>query len=313
MLWLGIDGGGTKTEAALCDGAGRILRHAIVGASAPSSVPRDQLAATFTRLLSALDIPPDQPVTAFGGISGCIKDWDRAMFEEAVFPLLPENIRLRVGGDGACGLNAAFGPSGDGLLMIVGTGSTLLMRKDGQCSEIGGWGYLLGDEGSGYDMGRRAVTAALRAYDGRGEQTLLTRLLEQKAGVPIGRITDQLYASGRRGIASCAGVLIQAAMAGDDVARTQMDECVAELRLHISVARRRAPNLRLAVSGGLPSRFPYLWEKLTNGLDDLRPMLLTRPPVYGAVLEAMGRVPDGFAEAFDHDYLALGAQSKEGQ
>lgn len=312
MLWLGIDGGGTKTEAVLCDGTGRILRHTIVGASAPSSVPGDQLAATFVQLLAALEIAPQQAVTAFGGISGCIKAWDRALFEQAVFPVLPGNIHLRVGGDGTCGLNAAFGPGGDGLLMIVGTGSTVLMRKDGQLSEIGGWGYLLGDEGSGFDMGRRAITAALRAYDGRGEQTLLTRLLEQKTGVPIDRVSNQMYASGRRGIASCAGTLIEAAIAGDAVAQRQLDECIAELRLHIQVARKKAPNLRLAVSGGLPSQFPCLMERLTDGLDDMQPTLLAKPPVYGAVLEAMGSVPDGFAQTFEHDYRTLMASANKG-
>ena len=305
MLYLGIDGGGTKTEAVLCDENGHIRKRVLVGASAPSSIPEKELRQTFQELLDALSLDAQTPVTAFAGISGCIKDWDKGMFRKAVLPILPANISLALDGDGTCGLNAAFGPGGDGLLVIVGTGSTALMRIKGEFSEIGGWGYLLGDEGSGYDMGRRAINAALKAYDGRGRQTLLTDMLPRKFGIPIHEITNQMYFSGRRGIASCAGTLIEAAMAGDEVASEQFNAAVAEIRLHIQTARRKAPGLRLAVAGGLPAHYPLLWEKITEGFGDMTPLLLTLPPVYGAVLAALGYVPDGSEQRFMVEYKAL--------
>ena len=302
MLYLGIDGGGTKTEAILCDENGHILRRVLAGASAPSSIPEEDLRQTMKGLLDALSLDPQTPVTAFAGISGCIKAWDRGMFRKAVLPILPANISLTLDGDGTCGLNAAFGPHGDGLLLIVGTGSTALMRRNGQFSEIGGWGYLLGDEGSGYDMGRRAINTALKALDGRGRPTILTRTLPEKVGVPMDEITNQMYFNGRRGIASCAGALIEAAMAGDEPAMEQFTAAVAELRLHIRTARRKAPGLRLAVAGGLPAHYPLLWERITEGFEDMEPLLLTMPPVYGAVLAALGCVPEGLEKRFMDEY-----------
>lgn len=284
MLYLGIDGGGTKTEAVLCNEKGSVLRRVIVGPSAPSSVHETKLKPILAEMFEKLDLPKDEPIVCYAGISGCIKDWDRQMFESYIFPMLPDNLQMTVGGDGTNGLNAAFGPEGDGLLLIVGTGSTALMRDKGTFSEIGGWGHLLGDEGSGYDMGRRAVVSALRAFDGRGEATMLTKLLEDKFQTAIDELPNLLYEGGRAAIASCAGLLVKAAAAGDKVANAQLDECIWELRMHIQGARKKNPKIRLAFSGGLITHYPMIWDRLISGFEVLQPQLLDKPPVYGAVL-----------------------------
>ena len=304
MLYLGLDGGGTKTEAALCDTDGHILRHVLEDETAPSSMTEEALTAVLQRLFSRLNLPAEE-ISCFAGISGCVKAWDRAVFERCAAPVLPPNVRMTVQSDSICALNAAVGPGRDGLLLIVGTGSVAFMRKGGECSEIGGWGYLVGDEGSGYDMGRRAISTALRAHDGRGPETLLISLLETKSGMDIDTLTDAVYEGGRKAIASFAGELIRAAELGDAPALKQLDECVEELCLHIRVAQKRMPIDSVIFSGGLISHFPFFRDRLFAALPGIRPVVLRHPPVYGAVLEALGHVPPGFEENFDRDWNVL--------
>lgn len=300
MLYLGIDGGGTKTEAVLCDETGRILAYQRTGATAPSSLSAEQLTQTLRELFKALALEKWGEIRGYAGISGCGTPWDRNVFLECCAPLLPSNVLLEVGSDSTCALNAEIGPNRDGLLLIVGTGSIAILRKGEQQIRVGGYGYLVGDEGSGFDMGRRAVSAALRAHDGRGPQTLLVRLVEEKGECPIEKITQSIYAGGRTEVASYASVLLAAAQAGDAVAMQHTEECIREWQLHIQTALAKAGTEQLPVvlAGGLLLSSPFLLERVRLALPQLSFHPLQTAPVCGAVLQALGRMPDDFRPRF---------------
>jgi len=303
VLYLGIDGGGSKTEAVLCDECGRIKAYARTGATAPSSISESQLMETLRDLFAKLQLEQRGYVRGYAGISGCGTPWDREIFERCCVQLLPTGVELRVGSDSTCALNAEIGPGSDGILLIVGTGSIAILRQNGTSVRIGGYGYLVGDEGSGFDMGRRAVAAALKAYDGRGQQTLLVPLLEEKSGVPIAEITRSLYEGGRTAVASYASALIDAAEVGDTVALQQVDECIRELTLHIQTASRKADGklLPVVVAGGLVLNKPFLLERLQQANPSASMIPLKTAPVYGAVLEAVGSIPEHFRDHYHTD------------
>lgn len=306
MLYLGIDGGGTKTEAVLCSEDGVIVARAIAGASAPISVPVPQLTSTLRQLFADLNLDARGNVVGYAGISGCATERDRSIFERCSREVLPGNVSLRTGSDCVCAFNAAIGPGTDGILLIAGTGSISYLRKDGNYHRIGGWGYLLGDEGSGYDMGRRALNAALRAYDGRGPQTLLQKLVEDRIGARVNRVTDSVYEHGRSEIASYARILITAAEAGDAVALSELDKSIEELRLHAATAIRAAggETLPVVVAGGLVTGSDLVLGRLRQALESIPLIIPKTSPVYGAVLEAVGHETESFAKNYLEAYHA---------
>jgi glucosamine kinase len=127
-----------------------------------------------------------------------------------------------------------FGAFSDevGIVLIAGTGSIALGQdRHGKSARAGGWGYLIGDEGSGYDLGRRGIRAAAKAADGRGLQTALLPMLlaHWELEQPL-QIIDQVYRErDKAAIAECARLVFEAAEAYDPVAARLVQSGAAEL------------------------------------------------------------------------------------
>src|SRR5205085_2564078 len=200
-LYLGIDGGGTHTVALLAGYGGAILGRGAAG-------PSNRQAGGAGRALAALDEAVRAAFAAAGrtrgpvasaclGLAGADRPEDQAVIREWA-----ERVRLagqvEVTSDAAI-LLAAGTPEGWGLVLIAGTGSIAFGRAaDGRRARAGGWGHLLGDEGSAYALVMAALQAVARAADGRGPATGLTERLLARLGVsqPQGLITA-VYRSGR--------------------------------------------------------------------------------------------------------------------
>jgi N-acetylglucosamine kinase-like BadF-type ATPase len=122
--------------------------------------------------------------------------------------------------------------SGPGVALIAGTGSIALGRDaSGEIIQVGGWGHLLGDEGSAYDIGRRAAQAAARAADGRGPSTALLQLVLERWGLTTPRqMIEHIYLTQEKApIASLAPGVLQMAKRGDHVARAIRRHACEEL------------------------------------------------------------------------------------
>lgn len=106
MLYLGIDGGGTKTEATLCDESGHILAWALEASTAPSSNTMEKLRETLGKLFIKLRLKDleGQEIIGYAGISGCSCPCEREKFIKSLDSLLPETIHLSVGSDSICAL-----------------------------------------------------------------------------------------------------------------------------------------------------------------------------------------------------------------
>ncbi len=157
------------------------------------------------------------------------------------------------------------------------------------CIRWGGWGYLLGDEGSGFDMGRMALQAVLRARDGRGKPTALTRACAQKLGEPVWEAIERLYQGGRPLIASFAPCLIETAESGDEVAADLCHQAARSLYEAILAARRWLDMsvCPVVMAGSVWQPGGYFEKKIGDWLgDDFILMRAEQPPVYGAVAEA---------------------------
>jgi N-acetylglucosamine kinase-like BadF-type ATPase len=177
--FLGFDGGGTKTDCYLVDASGNVLHHATAG---PSNPLRAGYAKAWFTLSDAADFVLERQhlkASDIRGICAGIGGAGRetvarriATFLERAFP----EATVQVTTDLAITLDAAVGDSkAEGIILVVGTGSAAFGRDaKGKTARAGGRGPWFSDEGSAFDIGRRALAAVVRADESRGPQTALS-------------------------------------------------------------------------------------------------------------------------------------------
>lgn len=261
-LLVGIDGGGTKTEAAVGrrteSGEIEILGRGSAGATNLHLV---SAAEAWRECQQAIDLAftaaglEPQPLTeiALAMAGGGVESFCQGLADEVQRSAGP--IRVIVTHD-ARGLVVGGTPAGYGIALIAGTGSFAFARTaDGNEDRCGGWGWLLGDEGSAYAVAGAALRAAVAAHDGRGEPTELLPALQQWTGEPnVALWPSRLQPWSRGDIAGGAAVVCEVAAAGDPVADRLLHAAADELARHLTTLQQRQfvnEPVDLAFAGGL--------------------------------------------------------------
>jgi N-acetylglucosamine kinase-like BadF-type ATPase len=294
-LVLGIDGGGSKTVALLADRRLRVRGSAVAG---PSNYQGIGFKAACAAIVQAADeaCHAAGDVTAPGavclGLAGAGRAEDRALFAAWATARWP-GARVVVVGDMELVL-AAGTPGGWGLALVCGTGSVVYGRdQGGRDARAGGWGPLLGDEGSGYAIGQAALRAVTRAADGRGPPTVLTAAVlgHWSLGEPA-QLVPRVYRAGLapHEVAALAALVGEAAAAGDEVARQILRAAWAELALALAAVARqldlRGP-IPCALAGGLllsrAAPIEALLEQAAALGLALEPVALVQRPAEGAL------------------------------
>jgi len=201
--------------------------------------------------------------------------------------------KIAVVDDAHVALRAAV-PEGDGVLLIAGTGSIAYASIGGESFRAGGYGHLLGDDGSGFAIGRAALAQLLRSYDGRAPRTPLFEAIEQRlqardARELLARVYEEEHPAGK--VASIAGLVLEQASQGERVAAKIVQgaalELVELLRALVKTAKVSARELPLVFAGGLlaeNSLLSYLIEtRVLAELPLLHPVKNAPAPVYGAL------------------------------
>lgn len=315
--YIAIDGGGTKTEALLCTERGDILARAVGGATNPNDIGCDEsgkrLHDICKRLLAAL---PDgvEVSILFAGVSGAIGN------AEALAAALRGTARSVYVASDAVNRLSCVG-RGDGACLISGTGSVCFARRGEEIRRIGGWGYLLDGAGGGYDIGRDALTAALRAHDGRGSPTALTEAFKEHLGMTPDMAIPDIYRGGKSYIAALAPLVFRAAAAGDAVSISILDRNTAYLaELLTSAAKFLSPggaSCRAVLGGSIVTAPGGLYTRLRAAVPEYIDLILPEtPPVYGAFCEALaadGRDADeACRRRFIRDHNALKSERQRG-
>ncbi len=161
MVYLGIDGGGSKTAFVLEDESGQILGRAETGPSNWLSAGKEEAGRNIAAGIRQLEAVPDVVGCGFAGAG---RPEGIQFFKDSLSALLPK-AQIFVETDAFISYIGAIGLE-PGILLIAGTGSIAIgRRRDGSMIRVGGWGPIFGDEGSGFWIGREAIQAALRAND----------------------------------------------------------------------------------------------------------------------------------------------------
>src|SRR5262245_55199861 len=237
MHVLGVDAGGTKTIALLANARGEIVAQARgdgANRQAHGGVEGEQtLHAVIDEVLSAHPVTPE---AACLGMAGVDRERDGRTIR-AIMRRLGFKERALIVNDALIALVAGAG-MGPGLVLVSGTGSIAYgVNPDGLAARSGGWGTALGDEGSSYWIGRRALVAVMREGDGRGPATQLTGLVLEHFSISrpqdlVAIIYDGTPAA--RTIAELGATVERARAEGDAVATEILREAAAELALAAS-------------------------------------------------------------------------------
>jgi N-acetylmuramic acid 6-phosphate etherase len=304
-LVLGIDGGGTHTVALLAAPTTDSWKLLGRGESGPSNFQAIGTERAFRAIDQAVDnacrsagVPRGPVETAWLGLAGTGRPEDQDLVRRwALGSQLA--VHVEVSTDAAL-LLAAGTPDGWGVAVVAGTGSIAVARApDGRTSRAGGWGYLLGDEGSGYALGLAALQAIGRAADGRERETLLSKLLFDRLGLNRPEeLVATIYQSrlDRPAIAALAPLVIETADLGDEAARAIVQQGAEQLALAIATSARQinlTSPLPLALAGGLLLASASYRERLLSALSALgvlvNPMTMVREPADGAIRLALSR------------------------
>lgn len=304
MHVLGIDAGGTKTVCLLADGDGIVLAEARGGGANLQAVGELEVEKVLHHVMeTAIGDREIRPQAICLGIAGV----DRPQDADAVRGIMKRigfKVRTLVVNDALVALTAGAGDA-PGVVVIAGTGSIAYGRNaEGQAARAGGWGHLLGDEGSGFWIGRRALAAVMRQSDGRGPTTALTELILKRLGLaePAGLIHEIYDRNVRQqGIAALAPLVQQAHDAGDGVASGILEraarELVAAAASVISRLGMRGHAFPTVLAGGIFKVVPWLAGAVSTGLSEVAPRshadVLTVEPAVGAVRLALAEAQGG--------------------
>lgn len=293
---LGIDAGGTKTRALLTEEGGRLLGRGLGGGANLKTHGELQVEKVLHHVIEEAEAEAGtKPDAVALGIAGADRPEDHALLR-AILRRMGFRQRVLVTNDAHIAL-VAGSPSRVGLALICGTGSIAWgQNAAGEIARAGGWGWHLGDEGSGFWIGLCAVRAALKAADGRGPATALGRLLLDHFDLSgVEDIVRVVYEGDfpRHRIATFAGRVAETAAAGDPGARQILEAAAVELvEAAQSVIRRLGLSGRpydIVLSGGTFAAVPALAEAVASLLraPGTTVMLLTEEPAAGAVRLAM--------------------------
>ncbi|MBV8717861.1 MAG: hypothetical protein JO020_10605 [Chloroflexi bacterium] len=297
-LFIGIDLGGSGTRAALADADGAVLA---IGRGPTGLLARGGARRHLARALDAALAPiaaqvGDAECAVFAGTRGLSVPGRRELLELELHTRFP-GARIRVTNDALIGLWGGLGGE-PGVAVLAGSGSIALARNaDGVEGRSGGWGYLLGDEGSGYWIGREALRSYLRALEGRDHSSALHDFVRQRVGgKTVVEVLAWLYGGQDQveRLTGLAPLVSQASEAGDLPAAEILAQAGRGLATMAASATQQVSGAgtRVVRIGGVWSAPDALHAAFATRLHEVLPGAeLVTPrlqPVGGALLLAMG-------------------------
>ncbi len=297
QYWLGVDGGGTNTRAALIDSAGNVrgegnaqganfLRVGLTNAV-------QHVVTAVERACSSAGIERSRIAGACFGLAGVGNAKHRRQMHDALFEALSvETMSIetdaRVALAGATNLEP-------GVVIIAGTGSIAYGMNDrGEYARAGGWGPAMGDEGSGHYIGRRALEAVVSAFDHRAPETGLTDDVCRHFGVTSpSELPLVIYDSPTevmREIAQLSRLVVTAARDGDVVARGILTDAAIELARAVAAVierlKMRHQSFRVAYVGGVFNAGDMVIGPMSESIRIVAPHAIVAPPLFPPVIGA---------------------------
>tara|TARA_A100001015_G_scaffold314965_1_gene425680 strand:+ start:174 stop:1130 length:957 start_codon:yes stop_codon:yes gene_type:complete len=304
---LGIDGGGSRTRALLCDTLGQIIGQGLSGGTNPRTSATGELKAHLQEAIeqATRSIDSSKILAAHFGLAGAGEAGTRAKVQAITKELLCEETTRTIGHDLEIALVGGLG-SKTGIVLVAGTGSACYGRTcDGRSTKCGDWGDLVDDVGSGSWIGLRALQVCVRQTDGRLPESPLKQAVMDFLKIEhMDAFKTRIHDSGlsRSERAQLAPIILDLASAGDEVSLAIVAEGVGALSSCVFITCRqldiKSPAVLLA--GGL-LQHNYFSDSLEAALNTRIPSaIITQPilnPTAGAVLMALEAASCEISEA----------------
>ncbi len=294
-IYIGIDAGGSKTELLAAKMQGEELLNLFGPCGNPARVGFKDSAGVITDLIAqAVEYLHGESIASIcAGVAGAGRPQDQHLLYEDIrvqlrdrIPTSVHDIPVRVTHDSLIALEAAF-EGESGIMVIAGTGTVSLARtSSGEFLRAGGWGYLIGDEGSGYALGADGLRAVAHAFDG-GPDTTLRSLLAASGDVTSEEDLFEVVYKKKTPLQTFAQVVLQGACDGDAVAEAIVRKHIALLTEEVCWLVDRCSDIRprITLLGGLANN-PFYHKHLSRALLDCLPgwefMQPLNRPVIGA-------------------------------
>ena len=293
MYYIGIDGGGTKTSLKIFDEQ----KHCIASVLKPTchllQVSPKQAIQVLTEGVKELlkKIPSEENILIGVGLAGYGEDKILRDKIEKVCQQAFSSYEYYIFNDVSIALEGALNGK-DGILVVAGTGSIALSKKNKKYTRTGGWGYMLGDEGSAYWIAKEIFRHYTLQIDGRSERTQLVHIVKDKLGLEkeydlISYVANKLK-NDRREIANHAIILQELILIKDPVAFEILDALAGQLSLLINtLGKNFRTNITVSYIGGVFNLGDELFKRLRSNLSTH--IHLVEPkysPEIGAVIKA---------------------------
>ena len=301
MYIIGIDGGGTKTVGILTTETGQHLAQVQSGPANYHVVGETQtqavLEAVVGKLCEKAGVSRTSPIRFCLGMAGLGRVADRKVIGRICDELGIREDRILTH-DAHIALIGGTEKQ-EGVIVISGTGAIVYgIDADGREARASGWGYLLGDEGSGYDIAMRGLRAVARAADGRSHPTELThRILNRLELNEPNALIRWVHAASRDAIARLAEIVFDTARTADRVAERIVDDAADELVCAAGSVIEQLEFIEpfdVVLSGGNLIHQPVFADRLRRQLTEIQPeasvLLPKHEPAYGAVLLAQAKL-----------------------
>ncbi len=290
---IGVDGGGSKTEIVSLDPTGRVLRLLRKPASNYHVVGREEavlhiiegIREAWQQLetvegigitLAGIDTPEDWSIMANGlkqGLNALVQDTGTTL--HGVTVVLENDVYGAL-----MSVQGVF----SGNVLVAGTGAIALgVNPEGEAIRVGGWGHIIGDQGAGYSIGRKALAAMVASFDGYGPKSLLETKIAAHLGLKEVRgILDWLYLKKRLNIefAALVPVVVETAQMGDNISKQILDESGRALGYLTMALLRKTQGLEIGLVGGMKHSWEWLEPSFMNTIQEEYPDLRILKPKY---------------------------------
>lgn len=305
---IAVDGSGAETKFVLFKADGTVFSSVTLETTNPNSCGTETSIDILIKGIEQLLCFGKSPSRIFVGIAG-LSNYKGVIGPalKKVFPAFKisvdsnfKNVLGLVRNNSKC------------IAAIIGTGSVVYGWNGNSFKSIGGWGYLLGDAGSEYDIGRNVLSACYAYDDGLAHLSDVVRLAEIKLGGSVADSIDKIYSKGTSFIASFCHVAFEAMAMGDPLAKDIITESLGRLSSHINYMYNLGEyGSKVIISGGIVGHVDTANKIIADNLDEgISVELPTDPLIFGAMrtcaeLEYGNVNYDEFKENFHKSYTNL--------
>ncbi len=295
-LYLGIDGGGTKTEFALIQKNGTVIKRLIKSGSNPNDIGLENSKEILADGIHEMLIQYPSIKTVFGGVAGAGSNNYATKLSDSLkksFPILKIDIQTDA-------INLFAADDRANMVVISGTGSVVFVKNENNYARLGGWGHLLDDGGSAFDIGRAAIRIALDEEDGKKPPSLITNLVREKMQTDsVWQNIGKIYDEGKPYIASFATTVFDAYNKEDPKAIEIIDRNAMALAkmLNRGMDLYKVNPIALA-NGGIFEHHAEIMQSHITKYSNIKLIINDLPPIYGACRNACKMEQIEFDNAF---------------